>query len=121
MEIYRNSYFYFSLGFEKGWRIFSWRNRKKAPLQPELHQRSDDDLPESDGSYKALFLAFSLVKESPEIISSQCSMEVHLHHEGFNLEDRLPPAPEELSRSFKKTSVLGKDAQALETQVPQKK
>lgn len=112
---YCNTFFNIRLNFTDEWRVFSWRNRKSVTKAPDYYQQADDDLPENDGDYKALLLAFNRIEESPEIISSQLSMEVHRQSGTFKLTERLPPQKYELSRHLRDLSILDTPAQELET------
>jgi hypothetical protein len=116
MTTYRNSFFKIQLEFTEGWKPYTWSTWKTAPKSFEYRQRSDDDIPTDEKGYKTLFTSIFRIKESPSMCSCEFSMEAHCRKSGFNLELRLPPRDEEISRISETGLVLGMDSQSLKTE-----
>ena len=116
MTTYRNSFFRIQLEFAEGWKPYTWSTWKATPKSLEFWQRSDDDIPTDEKGYKTLFTSIFRIKESPSMISCEFSMEAHYRKSGFNLESRLPPRDDEVSRIFETGCVLGAGSQSLKTE-----
>lgn len=116
MNTYQNSYFSFKVIISDKWKLQTWSTWKKQPLFIEYLQCSDDDIPENEDGYKALFRSVRLIKESPSIISCEFSMEAHWRDSGFDLQSEVVPPSNEIRRVFETARILGVDCQVLTTE-----